>query len=268
MAKIGLIGVGYWGSKIKQALEAVKDIDVVTATRDYKHILTDPRINRVIVATPVNTHYKIVSDCIRHGKDVMCEKAFTCNLRDAKALCDMSIDQGTLLACDYTYTFMTETLESDILSAFDIYNKEIKIYIEQQGRFRQEHVLSILGTHAFSLLDKIMGEDYSFSVDEVVQTTSKNACGFPTTSKVKMTFNTRQVKDIKVQVMVSLDSGFEEKIRHIFMYRVNQGMHFNFAEPNGINRMVDALLKGYDNKQSILKIGNMVDRAIELGDNR
>lgn len=57
-----------------------------TATKDYKQILDDKRIEAVFIATPLSEHFKIAKDAVLAGKAVYVEKTMTYNVQEALAL--------------------------------------------------------------------------------------------------------------------------------------------------------------------------------------
>ena len=63
----------------------------------YEEMLQDPEIDLVYVATPHSHHYEHVRLCLEHGKNVLCEKAFTVNAAQARELLSMAEEKGLLL---------------------------------------------------------------------------------------------------------------------------------------------------------------------------
>ena len=49
-------------------------------------MLEDPQVDLVYIATPHSHHYKCVKMCLEAGKNVLCEKSFTVNANQARAL--------------------------------------------------------------------------------------------------------------------------------------------------------------------------------------
>src|SRR5208337_953766 len=90
MAKIGVIGAGYWGKNLLRnfeqlgALYAICDQDSDNPNivpyrnqklfSDYRDLLTDTNIDAVAVSTPAESHYEIVKEALRAGKHVYVEK--------------------------------------------------------------------------------------------------------------------------------------------------------------------------------------------------
>ena len=89
MIKVGLIGYGKWGKILHKNIMSICNVKFICrSTDDYKSKLKD--VDWVIVATPNDTHYNIVSECIRSGKNVFCEKPLTPTYEESEALYQMA----------------------------------------------------------------------------------------------------------------------------------------------------------------------------------
>lgn len=64
----------------------------------YDEMLRDPEVELVYVATPHSHHFDHAKRCLENGKHVLCEKAFTANVKQAEALIELARDKGLLLA--------------------------------------------------------------------------------------------------------------------------------------------------------------------------
>lgn len=116
--KIGILGAGNISHKVAPALVALPEIECyAVASRDlekakafaaefgfekaydsYETLLSDPAVDLVYVATPHSHHYEHMMLCLEHGKNVICEKAFTMNAQQAKAVCAAAREKGLYVA--------------------------------------------------------------------------------------------------------------------------------------------------------------------------
>ena len=116
---LGIIGAGWIADKMAETLTGLKNPDVnlyaissrsldkaVAFARhwsiphaygSYEAMLADPEINLVYIATPHSHHFAHASLAIEAGKAVLCEKAFTANAREAKALLSLAEDKGVFI---------------------------------------------------------------------------------------------------------------------------------------------------------------------------
>lgn len=62
--------------------EALKMVPTAKTYKDYRKLLSDKSIDAVVVATPLNRHYKIVMDAFDAGKDVYCEKTLAYSMQE------------------------------------------------------------------------------------------------------------------------------------------------------------------------------------------
>ena len=94
---IGLIGLGYWGkiilkTRINNNMADniyVSDIDIGIAraiSKNYEnikinippsHLLANPEIDAVIIATPAENHFQLALEGLRFNKHLFIEKPFT-----------------------------------------------------------------------------------------------------------------------------------------------------------------------------------------------
>ena len=104
--RIAVLGCGRWGPNHIRNFASLEGSTVVAAadpdpaklqqvrrtypdlrlTTDPLELLRDDQIQAVVIATPTSTHAALVREALRAGKDVLCEKPLTNNLRTAEAL--------------------------------------------------------------------------------------------------------------------------------------------------------------------------------------
>ena len=53
-------------------------------SRDHRKVLSDSKIDYVVIATPEHSHHRLVIDALEAGKHVYCEKPLCHNIKDAK----------------------------------------------------------------------------------------------------------------------------------------------------------------------------------------
>jgi len=114
---IALIGMGWWGKKMLNVLEAApQDIRVaravepnsetvralcadkgVTLTADYADALADPEVEAVVLATPHALHGAQIEAAVAAGKHVFCEKPLALNKAAAAKSVRLCRDAGLVL---------------------------------------------------------------------------------------------------------------------------------------------------------------------------
>ena len=122
---VGIVGLGYWGPKLARNFQSLDGVRVVmasdlrqerlddlkklypdiTVTRDYKELLNGRHLDAVIIATPVNTHYKLARDAILAGKHVMVEKPITSNSMQGAELLSLAEKYDRRLMVGHTFVY-------------------------------------------------------------------------------------------------------------------------------------------------------------------
>ena len=64
----------------------------------YEAMLSDPEVELVYITTPHSHHYEHMMLCLEYGKHVICEKAFTMNAAQARAVRDLAAEKGLYVA--------------------------------------------------------------------------------------------------------------------------------------------------------------------------
>jgi predicted dehydrogenase len=64
----------------------------------YTEMLSDPSVELVYIATPHSHHFEHMKLCIEHGKNVLCEKAFTLNAPQAAEIKRLANEKGVYVA--------------------------------------------------------------------------------------------------------------------------------------------------------------------------
>lgn len=107
-----------------------------TAYGSYQDLVSDDRINIIYVATPTVCHYENIKLCLEHGKNVLCEKPITFNMREIMELRSLAQEkncflmEGMWMKCLPTYQKAIEWVNSDRIGKVelikvDFYKREI-----------------------------------------------------------------------------------------------------------------------------------------------
>jgi len=77
----------------------------------YQRLLEDPEVDAIYVATPHTMHFQNTIDAISAGKHVLCEKPFTVNPRESKALFQMA-EQSTSFVMEAMWTYFLPAIQT------------------------------------------------------------------------------------------------------------------------------------------------------------
>jgi len=117
--RAGLLGVGYWGTRIAKAAAVTPEIEIVTccarsdtarsafaaeygfgAAASYEAMLDDPSLDAVLIITPNSVHYDQIRLAIAHGKHVFVDKPLTATVAQGVEVIKAADKAGLVLAVD------------------------------------------------------------------------------------------------------------------------------------------------------------------------
>src|SRR5579864_1000513 len=125
MTGIAVIGCGQWGPNhirnfhVQPGAKVICAVDAdparldrvrslfpgVECYQEFAKTLTDDRVNAIVVATPLSTHYPLVRDALNAGKHVLCEKPLTETTSQARELVDLAKKQNLILMTGHVFLF-------------------------------------------------------------------------------------------------------------------------------------------------------------------
>lgn len=184
MLNAGVIGYGYWGPNLVRNFMNCEHTDVkkvsdlnparlaacrssypsIATTADYKELVNDPKIDIVVVATPVAAHYPLALEALRAGKHLWVEKPFTATVEQGETLLEEAAKRGLRIIVDHTfiYTAAIQKIkklldEGQLGNAY--YYDSVRINL---GLFQRDvDVLWDLAVHDFAILHYLFGKKAS-----------------------------------------------------------------------------------------------------------
>lgn len=179
MIKVGIIGYGYWGPNLVRnfnelpdaAPVAVADLNSerlalaqtrypgIEITTDYHELLSNPRIDAIVIATPVSTHYALAMQALQAGKHVLVEKPIAATSQQAIELIAESDRCKLVLMVDHTFIYtgavrkIQELIASNTLGNIYYYDSA-RVNL---GLFRHDiNVIWDLAVHDLSIMDFVL----------------------------------------------------------------------------------------------------------------
>jgi predicted dehydrogenase len=179
MIGVGVIGCGYWGPNLVRnfydtpgcRVVAMSDLSAerlaklqaryptIETTTDYHDLLRDRRIDAVVIATPVSTHYELALDALRADKHVLIEKPMTADVDEAQRLVDEAARRRRVLAVDHTFVYTSAVRRIHELATSgelgDIYYYDsVRVNL---GLFQHDvNVVWDLAVHDLSIMDRVL----------------------------------------------------------------------------------------------------------------
>lgn len=183
--KCALIGYGYWGKILEKYIHKSDffQLNYIYAPSfkniTLQQILKDTEIECVFLATPTETHFNLVKECLRHKKHVFCEKPLVKTKEEMIFLWKLAEENQCCLYTDYIYctSKAIQFLKQNLTIIGEI--KYIEASIQQFGKFYlKDNVHDILGVHMLSAILYIlndMEEPVNFQVDKVLSMKENNS---------------------------------------------------------------------------------------------
>ncbi|WP_375686965.1 Gfo/Idh/MocA family protein [Pseudooceanicola sp. LIPI14-2-Ac024] len=178
MIRIGLAGYGYWGPNLARAVsEAGETVVEMIAdqseaaleragtrhpsarlTRSIPEMIADPKVDAVMIATPVHTHFDLAMAAIRAGKHVLVEKPMAETPDRARLLVDAADRRGVVLMVDHTFVYtgavqkIASLIREGRIGDLFYYNStRVNLGIFQ----RDVNVIWDLAVHDFAIMDHL-----------------------------------------------------------------------------------------------------------------
>lgn len=177
---VGVIGYGYWGPNLARNLAELEDATLVsiadakadrrafagrrhpgvTLVQTADELIADPRVDAVVIATPVATHYKLAHSALAHGKHVFVEKPICSSSTEALELVEFAKARHRVLLVDHTFVYtgavrkIRELVRSEHLGDLYYYDS-VRVNL---GLFQHDvSVLWDLAVHDLSIMDYALG---------------------------------------------------------------------------------------------------------------
>jgi len=179
MIGVGIIGYGYWGPNLVRNFADLPDARVtavcdvrperlasverrypgVDLTTDAAAVIANPRVDAVVIATPVQHHFHLALAALRAGKHVLVEKPIASTSDQASRLIDEAARSGLVLMVDHTFVYtgavekMRELTQAGELGDIYYYDS-VRINL---GLFQHDvNVLWDLAVHDLSIMDYVL----------------------------------------------------------------------------------------------------------------
>jgi predicted dehydrogenase len=179
--RTAVVGLGYWGPNLVRNLHEVPGAEVlwvcdsrpaalekigarypaVRRTSDFTHVLTDPDVEAVAIATPVSTHFDLAMAALEAGKHVFVEKPLASSTAEVLELIAAAERFDRVLMPGHTFLYSPPVnLIREMIAAGDLG----EIYFISASRVnlglhqRDVSVAWDLGPHDFSILRYWLGE--------------------------------------------------------------------------------------------------------------
>ena len=170
-----------------------KEFSVERSYGSYDELYNDNNIDLVYIATPHSCHFEEVKLCLEHGKNVLCEKAFTVNAKQAKELIDLAKEKKLLLA-EAIWTryqpmrkIIADTINSNIVGPVTMLTANLGYDIVSVPRLVKPELaggaLLDVGIYPLNFANMILGDP-----DSVEAVCIKNASGVDMSNSITLCY--------------------------------------------------------------------------------
>lgn len=98
MQEEGIECIAVGARDLERAKEFASEYHIKKAYGSYEELVSDEEIDIIYVATPHSHHFEHTKLSLEHGKNVLCEKPITVNVRQARELMHLAKEKELLLA--------------------------------------------------------------------------------------------------------------------------------------------------------------------------
>ncbi|HDZ58485.1 MAG TPA: Gfo/Idh/MocA family oxidoreductase [Ignavibacteriales bacterium] len=121
---VGVLGLGYWGPNLvrnfliqkpvtkvigcdnrEDRLNYIKDRFPATELTSDSKALIEGKADIIVIATPVDTHYKLAKKALEEGKHIWVEKPFTSTVAEAEELIEIAEKKNLKIFVDHTFIY-------------------------------------------------------------------------------------------------------------------------------------------------------------------
>ena len=180
--RVGVAGLGYWGPNLARNFDAIPGCELVwccdsseealariaerfpgvEVTRELDALLADPRLDAVVLATPVPTHGELAARVLEAGKHCFVEKPLAQSVPEAERAVAAARVSGRVLMVGHLLEYHPGVQKLKQLSATGelgdihyIYGNRLNL-----GKLRaDENALWSLGAHDVSVVLHLAGEE-------------------------------------------------------------------------------------------------------------
>lgn len=187
---IAIIGAGNIARHMAEAINGLDDnyVPYAIASRDiekavafkekygfqkaygsYEELACDPEVDLIYIATPHSHHYEHALLCIKHGKNVLVEKAFARNVKEAKEMINLAKENNVLITEAIWTRYMpsrkmlNEIIESGIIGIPSMITANIAYPIETKERLIKKELaggsLLDIGIYPINFASMVFGDD-------------------------------------------------------------------------------------------------------------
>lgn len=173
----------------------------------YEELVLDPKVDLVYIATPHAMHYQNAKLCIEHGKNVLVEKAFTANEKQAKELITLAKKKKVLLTEAIWTRYMPsrntveELLSQKIIGEPQRIEAEFSVELSHIERMTNPALaggaLLDLGMYTLTFTSMFFGDD----IIKMESNCEKYETGVDATDNITLTYRDGKIANLRTSMV-------------------------------------------------------------------
>lgn len=178
MADVTLLAVA--SRSMEKAERFAAEYHIPKAYGSYEEMVQDEEIDLVYIATPHSHHFEHMRLCVNHGKNVLCEKAFTWNATEACEIKALAREKNVFVAEAIWTRYMPsrkiidEVLATGMIGKISIVTCNLSYNIADVERIQKKELaggaLLDVGVYGLNFLTMHLGKDIDRMDSSVVMT--------------------------------------------------------------------------------------------------
>ena len=230
--KVAIMGTGRIAEIMTQTLKKMKNVKcygvasrseeraqkfaethgIKIAYTSYEEMVLDDKIDLVYIATPHSEHYANMKLCIENGKNVLCEKAFTANAKQAEEIIALAREKKVFVAEAMWTRYMPMLtnikglLSSGIIGEPSMLTCNLSYNIADKPRLVKPELaggtLLDLGVYTINFASMMFGTDF----DKITSVCTKTETGVDESESITLTY-----KNGKMAVLNSTMRGLSDR---------------------------------------------------------
>lgn len=213
--KIGILGTGSIAEKMAWTLSKMEDMTLAAAGSrtlgkaqefaakfsvpkaygSYEELAKDSSLDLIYIATPHSRHYEDSMLCLKNGRNVLCEKAFTANAEQARQVISLA-EEKRLFVSEAMWTrflpmrfTLDEIISSGVIGEISALTANLGYSIAGIERLRKPELaggaLLDLGVYTINFALMVFGTN----IEKITSECIKNEFGVDAVNSIAMTFN-------------------------------------------------------------------------------
>jgi predicted dehydrogenase len=185
VTRVGVAGLGYWGPNLARNFDELADLawicdadtERLTAfagrypgakrAESFDEMLGDPKLEAIVIATPVPTHYELARSALAAGKSVLVEKPPAMHAAEMDELVELAAERDLVLMPGHLLLYHPGVQKLKELIDEGELGDVLCVYGNRQnlGVIREhENALWSLGVHDLSVILYLLDEEPSDAV--------------------------------------------------------------------------------------------------------